>query len=224
MENKIYLFAFALILVAALASANLGTFKQFDCVNIKTILNTSAVNISTINYPNSTLAATNQEMTKISYTFNYSFCGTSDLGTYTYDYFDADGNVYVNDFTITPNGKDAPSGGIVVLFSAIFIVLIGLSCYFVVYTLGHFMQLDFDVIDLAIDFGIFFMVIVSFYFEGYYLANPFIGSMQDIMFYISGILFVLVPVIAFIVSLIVGGLNPNSKMKISTPKKMRWNV
>lgn len=82
-------------------SASLGTFKPNSCVNIKTILNATQVNISTISSPlNSTILVTNQPMTKNGLTFNYSFCNTLALGTYVYDYYDQSGNVYVNDFTI----------------------------------------------------------------------------------------------------------------------------
>lgn len=100
--NKVILFIslITLMLFVPIVNADLGTFKQNDCVNIKTILNTTAVNISTISYPNSSLALSNLEMTKTGQTFNYSFCDTSPLGTYTYDYFDVEGNVYVNTFKI----------------------------------------------------------------------------------------------------------------------------
>lgn len=128
--NKLnILFAFALIvLVLPMISANLGTFKQGTCVEIKTILNTSAVNISTISYPNSTVAVSNQAMTKTAQTFNYSFCNTNILGVYTYDYFDAEGNVYVNDFEVTETGNSFSQSqiGVIIAFAiltGIFIVI-----------------------------------------------------------------------------------------------------
>lgn len=104
-KKVIMLIAFALLFLIPLCSAGLGSFKQNDCVEIKTILNTSAVNISSLSYPNSSIAFTNGGMTKNALTFNYTFCDTSLLGTYIYDYFDAQGNVYVNDFDITPSGS-----------------------------------------------------------------------------------------------------------------------
>lgn len=101
--KKIFIFI-SFILLINLVSASLGTFKQNECVDIKTILNTTSVNISTISNPSSTVIISNQEMTKLASTFNYTFCNTTDIGIYIYDYFDAEGNVYVNDFEISPSG------------------------------------------------------------------------------------------------------------------------
>ncbi len=102
--KKILLTIMLGIVLITVVSASLGTFKQNDCVNIKTILNTTSVNISTISYPNETTLFLNQEMTKNALTFNYTFCGTDTIGTYIYDYFDTEGEVYVNDFEVTPTG------------------------------------------------------------------------------------------------------------------------
>ena len=85
-------------------SASLGTFKSGSCVDIKTILNTSAVTISSINYPNSLSALRIKSMSKNGLTFNYTFCDTYNLGIYNYDYNDTEGNVYVNSFEITSSG------------------------------------------------------------------------------------------------------------------------
>lgn len=98
---------FALCLLSLNVNADLGTFQQGQCVEVRTILNTSAVNISTITYPNSTLALSNVAMTKTGLSFNYSFCNTNTTGTYLYDYFDAESNTYSNSFTINPSGIDS---------------------------------------------------------------------------------------------------------------------
>jgi hypothetical protein len=105
MENKVIPLIVLLILFLPIVSANLGTFKQNSCVDIKTILNTSSTNISSISYPNSSIAVTNKIMTKNGLTFNYTFCNINEIGNYIYDYSDAEGNVYVNDFEVTYNGE-----------------------------------------------------------------------------------------------------------------------
>jgi hypothetical protein len=104
MQTKLISLIILSIFLVSFVSANLGTYKQGDCVNIKTILNSSSVNISTISYPNSIVVISNQIMTKQGQTFNYTFCNTSNLGTYIYDYFDSNGDVYVNSFDVTPSG------------------------------------------------------------------------------------------------------------------------
>jgi len=102
--NKFLLLIVSVFLIS-LVSADLGTYSLNECVNIKTILNSSSVNISTLSYPNSTIIITDKEMSKNGLTFNYTFCNTSTFGTYVYDYYDNKGNVYVNSFEITKNGE-----------------------------------------------------------------------------------------------------------------------
>ena len=98
------LVASLLTILLPLVSADLGTYKQNTCVNIKTILNATSVNISTISSPSSILITSNKQMTKIGQTFNYTFCNTSEIGVYVYDYYDNYGDAYVNSFTINPTG------------------------------------------------------------------------------------------------------------------------
>ena len=101
---------FMILFSLALVDARLGSFERRTCVDIKTVLNTSSVNISTINYPNLTTVISNQEMTKVGSTFNFTFCDTVILGIYIYDYFDAEGNTFVNDFIISNDGNVIGTG------------------------------------------------------------------------------------------------------------------
>jgi hypothetical protein len=115
------------------SSASLGTYKINDCVDIKTILNSSATNISTISYPNSSVAVTNTKMSKNGQTFNYTFCETSVIGDYVYDYFDNIGNVYVNDFTITYTGYALTTEQVYIYLAALlFLVFLSIGLVFVI--------------------------------------------------------------------------------------------
>ncbi|MBE3128079.1 MAG: hypothetical protein IMZ60_00160 [Actinobacteria bacterium] len=121
-----------MLITGGVVSASLGTFKQNDCVDIKTILNTTAVTISSLNYPNSSKVLGITSMTKTGLTFNYTFCNTSTSGRYNYDYNDSEGNVYVNDFEINPAGvestqsrTDAVSRSIWFLFAVSLVLFIG---------------------------------------------------------------------------------------------------
>lgn len=117
------------LLIISLASAGLGTFKQDSCVEIRTILNTTAVNISSIgNEKSGVITYVDAPMTKNGNTFNYTFCNTSNLGNYVYDYYDTEGYVYVNDFNITPSGDSKPLGFyIIVLFLSIGVIVLGFA-------------------------------------------------------------------------------------------------
>lgn len=123
--KKYILSILVVILLITFTAASLGTFQQRDCIEIKTILNTTSVNISTINYPNSSLAISNKEMTLIgTSTFNFSFCDTETIGTYNYDYIDAEENFFVNDFTITKNGFDITTSEALLYFALLLANLI----------------------------------------------------------------------------------------------------
>jgi len=211
-------------LTLSLCSASLGTFKQDDCVPIVTVLNTSAVTISTLlsPTPNSTILLTSVVMTKSGNAFNYTFCNTNKLGTYSYGYIDNEGNVYSNSFEVTGNGKPNASGGVIVLFVIIFLVLVGMTCWLAIYTLGHLMSLDFDLIDLAFDWGLYFVIITLYFLEQFYLGNTVIEEYLVWFMSIGGILLVLVPIIALVLSMTIGTLN---KKKLSTriPKRLFYN-
>ena len=105
--RKLYFTLLLSLLLINLCSANLGTFKLNECVDIKTILNTSSVKLSTLNFPlDGGIIASNQPMQNIAgKTWNYTTCNTTELGIYDYDYFDAEGNTYVNSFEITNSGS-----------------------------------------------------------------------------------------------------------------------
>lgn len=112
-----------LLMVVPLASADLGTFQQGKCIDIKTVLNTTSVNITSVDYPNGTSAVTNKQMSQLTNkNFNYTFCSTVPLGQYNYGYFDAEGNTYSNYFTITPSGLVNPLGYFIIGFVIVYVI------------------------------------------------------------------------------------------------------
>lgn len=124
MNKNILLTIILGIFILTLVQANLGTYQLDKCVNIKTILNATQVNISTISYPNSTMIILNQPMDKNSNTFNYTFCSNSVIGTYIYDYNDNNGNVFVNSYKITPSGKETDISQAILYTVFLFIILL----------------------------------------------------------------------------------------------------
>jgi hypothetical protein len=187
-----YLFlVLALVLFSSFTSASLGTFKQYDCVNIKTILNTSAVTLSTLNYPNNSLIVSGQPMTALGKTFNYTTCATSALGTYTYDYNDTQGNVYVNDFMITPNGQLMDISGSILLFIIAGILLVAtVLSYFRL----HVENIKREVnqkpstktwLYVLIYYSIFFFFYtMQYYFTNYLYNIPVMGMLSTLVFQI----------------------------------------
>jgi len=105
--RKILLTLIMVMMMIGLASASLGTFKLDDCINIRTVLNATEANISSISYPNSTVLYINDVMTANGKTFNYTFCDATIVGNYIYDYCDiTNDECWVNDFDITYSGNE----------------------------------------------------------------------------------------------------------------------
>lgn len=119
----------SLLITMPLVAASLGTFKQNKCVDIKTIINSSSVTLSTINSPASKVVLNTKSMQNIAgKTWNYTFCSTDQIGTYNYDYYDAEGNVYVNSFDITPSGNvNNPNFLYIIILFSIGIIVLGFA-------------------------------------------------------------------------------------------------
>lgn len=173
------------MLVVPMSSASLGTFKQNSCVNIVTILNgTSSVNLS-VYYPNNSLANSSM-MNKNGNRYTSNFCNTSDMGIYNYDYFDDLGNVYVNDFSITYNGRPEPEGIVVVFFSICFLLVIGLLSYLMIYNIGHLGQMDYDLGDLIKNVSAYFVLLALYLLSIFYMGNQMIDNIMVWIISITG--------------------------------------
>lgn len=216
-----------LLLLVPLTSASLGYFKQGECVSIRVLANCSAINLTEVNNGNVTYII-NTPMTNIGgQTFNYSFCNTSRISEYSYSWnnpcLDCSSNDCGNSFEITGNGKANPSGGIIVLFVIFYLILVGGSCYLVLYSIGHLMNLDFSITDLAIDWGVYLVAVCLFYLEEYYFGNPGFRDFLLWFLLIGGILLVFIPVIAFIISMIIGSMN-RRKSAIGQPPRTLFEI
>lgn len=129
-----------LIGIMNFTSANLGTFQQNTCVPLQVNLNTSAVNLSSVTIPNIPIAnytAYNNAFNLTApYTFMYNYCDTNITGKYIYSFFDAEGNNYVNDFTVTKNNNTPFLYIDFTQISNIIIVVVILALLFIVSLLG----------------------------------------------------------------------------------------
>lgn len=114
---------------------------------------------------------------KIGLTFNYSNCDSHTLGTYNYDYYDAEGNVYVNDYTITSTGELIDNSksilfiALLIFFSALFL----LSFYFLI-TLRETYQ---TVLFLSISY--LFLILIVYLLEQITLAFSSLVMFSGIM-------------------------------------------
>lgn len=109
MKKIIIVLALMLVIMSFVSASQLGVYKQNSCVNLKqTCSNCTFVNITSIIQPDSVKVISNSPMTKLGTEYNYTFCGTSKQGTYTYTTLgDLDGvnSVEAITFDVTPSGN-----------------------------------------------------------------------------------------------------------------------
>lgn len=206
--KKILIIMFVITMIIPLVSSSLGTFKQNECVSIRVLANCSNVNLTEVSNNNETFII-NQPMTNLGgQTFNYTFCNTSKIDTYTYSWnnycVDCSNNDCGNSFDITKNGREQATGGVIVLFVIIFLILVLFTCYLSLYSIGHLLNKDFDLVDLSMDWGLFFVILAVFFLQDYYLGNEAITTYLLWFMSAGGILLILIPIIAFILSIASG--------------------
>jgi len=192
--NKPILLSLGLLFVLAIslqmASADLGSYPINKCVDLKTISNSSAVTLSSLSYPNSTTILTNKAMTKIADTFNYTYCNNSVLGVYNYDYFDAEGNTFVNSYTVTSDGNPVPTTSQVITYFIGILIIITISGFFLI--LGFRFRGVLSLIFIALC-SIFILALLLYGLVG---VNTFIGNYLGVVNGLS--------TFAFVIELLVG--------------------
>lgn len=160
---KLWVLAFLFIALALpFISADLGTVKQGDCINIRVLANCSAVNITEVtNGLNEYII--NDVMTNLGgQTFNYTFCNTSTLGTYDYSWnnicVDCSQGDCENSFEVTATGADKISSGESTILIIMIISLLALSLFF--FVLGMKIVNPITSIGLVIASGITLFILV----------------------------------------------------------------
>jgi hypothetical protein len=229
--NKINLIVVGMIVLFIIPLINaevqsLPTQKQNMCVSLEqTCASCTYVNVDSVKYPNSSREFFNDAMTNNGgYGYSYDFCKTNQTGNYivtTCGDVDGTDTCVDYDFEVTGNGKPNASGGIIIIFMIVIVIIASSSCFFVLYSIGHLLRLDFDIVDLAIDWGIFIALIMIYYLQNYYLGNSDMEHWLLISLPIGGILLVFIPLIAFLLSITIGSLNKKS-INVGQPPTLRY--
>ena len=74
-----------MFLICSISASSLGTFQKGECIELYQFCDDCTyVNLTSITFPNSSLAYFNTQMTKTNSNFNYTFCDTSTRGDYSY--------------------------------------------------------------------------------------------------------------------------------------------
>ena len=129
-----------LISLVGATQQSLGTFKQGDDVRlVQTCGNCTYNNISTVLFPNSTIAISNVEMTRDDTFYNYTFYNTSIMGRYIVNGFgnpNGEKVSWVYDFEITGTGFEFNQSR-----STLSLGLIGVLIFLFIITLGGISKL-----------------------------------------------------------------------------------
>lgn len=128
-------FSIAFMLLVSIAifyihsvSADLGTYKLNSCVSIRVLANCSNINLTEVSNKNITYKI-NSPMTNLGgQTFNYSFCNTTLIDTYSFSWnnpcVDCSQGDCGNSFTITPTGYQVDTSKSIIIFASLGMLII----------------------------------------------------------------------------------------------------
>jgi len=198
--KRILMFLMLGMFLVSLASAeSIGTFKQDECVDlIQTAVNSSYVKISSITYPDSKQVLDAEvTMEKLDNYYNYTFCNTTNLGTYQVSgYGDELGidQIWAYTFEITPSGI-LSNVGILITFLFIVLILFTLSFYKI---FNSNSKIEFIIFSISSYFMILIFIFMSWKISENYLYNmEWIVSLLYIIFLV--VLILMFPFIIFLI-------------------------
>lgn len=136
MNTKYLILVLMIIFALPLVSSSLGTFKQGDCVPIRVLANCSAVNLTEVTINNNHSFIINSPMSLLGgQTFNYTFCNTTELGTYSYSWnnqcVDCSQGDCGNEFKVNGSGQDISQSQITLIIIGLVVILIFSSFFFI---------------------------------------------------------------------------------------------
>ena len=147
-------------------------------------------------------AMTNQNNGDFNITLNTT--QTAIEGEYRWDMYCCDGD-YCDDghesFFITTNGKEKPSGIIIVLFSVLFLGILASLVGLILHTLAHFVEKDFDTKDLILNISAYFVLWGIYILGKEYVGNYFINTFLEWLIGVGAITNVIFPLVIFVISI-----------------------
>lgn len=208
MKAYLLIFLFLLIPFVNAEVQTLGNFRQNECVNLIQLCgNCTYNNITTVRYPNSSIALSSVQMTKIGAEYNYTFCSTPRFGEYIVSGFgDIDGSptAWSYNFYITPNGEEKQGDN----FEIFFFILFGLLTFVLLFTfiinLAKVSTATVKVMDVAWSWGIYFTMLFMWWIAQDYMTASFVRDNMDKFITITAFSHVVLPIIGFFVSFFIG--------------------
>lgn len=216
MKKIYYLSLFIFVLLPLVTSLQLDYEYKFkkdidsdlkrSCYSSGAFCSASAACNITIIYPDETIYINNKLMQNQNSFHNITLTNLNQYGEYRADMSCSDSGFYGADtfyFFVNSNGQEPASSGVIIFFSTLFLIIIGCMAYSIIYSIGHIVRLDFDVLDLAFNWGIYFVLFATHMLSKFYLGDPNIDSLMLIFVNVGAYTHVIVPMIAFIMTMIV---------------------
>lgn len=131
------------------------------------------------------------------------------------------GGYELGNYEITDNGRIPPGDNNIIFMSIIFIIIIVSLLFFLIYDFGHMVALDFDIMDLAYNYCFYFGIFAYYQIEQIYLGNIEIEYWLTFIIDAGGLIFIIIPTVAFILTLTLGSLANKDVTKVGALKFRR---
>jgi len=214
-KSLIFLFIFSILALPLVFAGSAECSQAFDPVEnnvtidlVQECTTCTYVNLTSVELPNGTSLFFNSAMDKEDIHYSISYLTEQEGKTYYSVKGDKDGTVQTECFyfEVTHNGKNAPQGSTINLFVIIFLIICGGLLGLLLYTIFHLIQWDFDAKDLIINVSSYFVLFAAYILGKTYLGNSFVDEFLVWLIGVGAVTMVILPIIAFVISYIKGGL------------------
>jgi len=211
----LFLFLFSIIALPLVTSSNYDCTQAFDPIEknatidlIQDCTTCTYVNLTSIELPNGTSVFYNSVMTKNDIHYTYSYSPQEEGRTYYSVKGNKGGSIETECFyfDVTNNGRNSPEGSTINLFVIIFLLVCGSILGLLLYTVFHLIQWDFDAKDLIINVSSYFVIFAAYILGKTYLGNSFFDDFMVWLIGVGALTMVILPIIAFFISYVKGGL------------------
>jgi len=184
------------------AQESLGTFTLGQNATLIQLCSSCTYNnITSVTDPSGAFLVINQIMTKSGTAFYYNLSGgnLTKLGRYNVNGVGNEG-IWAYYFYVTGNGYESPGSSVILGFSLILLLIFVGSVVVFIKGIGHIINADFNIMDLALSWGLYFALLALLVLENYYLGNPDVHSWLTLFVQIFAIPMVILPLIALLIS------------------------
>ena len=217
-QHLIFGIALMILLLGSVSALDsIGTFQKQNPIRIVQVCSDATfINISSISYPNSSIAVENVEMVSSGSGGYYYDFNTSTIGRYDVrGISDGCEKTFAVYFDVTTNGKQESEGIVIVFFSLIFILIFGFGLYYFIKSLSHVLQLEMDILDCTIMIATYLSMWMFYYISSEYLYNPLMNNMLELAIDVGAITHVFLPIVGFLLSFIMTNLKAKQKARIT---------